>query len=142
MSQQRDKEIQELTKKIEEKKQALDRVKRYSYDTHMALNINATNYNLHTIDDVSLLISLIANLELNEKTFKDTIKKHNLPDISYKHQSYDVVDWVGDILARIKKINSIKEARELTQMQAVLNELLSQDFKTELRLEEIKKKIN
>lgn len=137
----RDQEIQQLTELIQKKKDELAKVKKYSYNTHMAFNALGINYNLHTIDDVSTLISFIAHLETGEAAFKAAIVKYNLPKIEFKHQSYPVSDWIEDIIARINKVNSIKETRNLSDMEAALNNLLSQDFKVNKELEQIKNKL-
>lgn len=134
----RDQEIQQLTELINKKKEELAKIKKYSYNTHMSFNALGVNYNLHTIDDISTLVSFIAHLETSESAFNAAILKYNLPKVEFKHQSYPVSDWIEDIVARINKVNSIKESKKLTEMEATLTNLLSQDFKVNKELEQIK----
>jgi len=136
-----DKEIERLTKLVEQKQALIDKSKRYNYNTRMVLTMDNKEYNLHTIQDIGQLVFFLSRLERMDLDYKETKNRYLSSSIligDFNWNGFSFTDWKEDILARIEKINIIKEANQLAELKSALDSLTSEETRKLKKLKEIK----
>lgn len=130
MTNKHDTKILNLKKQIEAKKKELGMVARFSPITNCSIEFLDKRFNINTLrkpDLEDLLINLnIVRMSVEQLEIKD-----------YSISGYTIEDWMTDISAKIKTIDHQSEVVKLKQAEAKLDELLSDDKKIELELNEI-----
>lgn len=126
-----DNRIIELKRQIEIKRDELLAVKqRFVPETNCVLELEGTTYNLNvcTADTLKFLL-----IRLNAYLMSAQALQIKIPEIS----GYDIAAWMSDIDNKIHGLNIKEEENKLKQMESKLNKLLSDDKKTELKIDEI-----
>ena len=135
--------IDGLLKKVEEKRRDIEIIKHAVFKTNMSLTFELTKgslstvYNLHTLDENSLLLFL-ARIEHMMSSIADTRMKYSIEN-QYVHHGFSLVDWRDDILTKLKMAQSSRKLKELKVLETKLNNLMSQEKKEMLEILEIKK---
>ena len=125
-----DDRILELKEKIEKKKQELsDKNKRFVPVTNCIIELDGVTNNLHTCDADKLAL-LLVKLSLYKK------EAENL-DINFVVSGYSIDDWITDIKNKFEVTKTKAEIYNLKAMEPKLDELLSEDKKTELEIDDI-----
>ncbi len=125
-----DDRILELKEKIEEKKQELSgKNTRFVPVTNCIIELDGMTNNLHTCDSDKLAL-LLVKLNLYKK------EAENL-DIDFVISGYSIDDWITDIKNKFDIIKTKAEIYNLKTMESKLDELLSEDKKTELEIDDI-----
>lgn len=125
-----DDRILELKEKIEEKKQELSgKNTRFVPVTNCIIELDGMTNNLHTCDSDKLAL-LLVKLSLYKK------EAENL-DIDFVISGYSIDDWITDIKNKFDVAKTKAEIYNLKTMESKLNELLSEDKKTELEIDDI-----
>lgn len=129
MSKVHDAKIIELKKQIEEKKEKLKDVKRFSPVTKCIINLDGKAQNLNVLKKEDLILLLV----------KLNLLKKSADELGYPLtiDSYLVQDWMEDIQSKLKLIEYKEEENKLNSLNQKLTTLLSEDKKVELELEEI-----
>lgn len=131
MKMNNDNRIIELKRQIEIKRDELLAVKqRFVPETNCVLELEGTTYNLNvcTADTLKFLL-----IRLNAYLMSAQALQIKIPEIS----GYDIAAWMSDIDNKIHGLNIKEEENKLKQMESKLNKLLSDDKKTELKIDEI-----
>lgn len=133
MSVSNDKKILMLRAKIQEKRDALDKIK-FSPITScsIALEDCEYRYNLHTLGKDTLEFLLV---RLNSY-------RMSMDDLGIKKlciSGFNICDWISDIKMKLAIVAQKFEESELKSFEDKLNCLLSEDKKTELELSSIEK---
>lgn len=131
MSKVNDAKIMKLKEEVAEKRKAVKKAsKRFSPITNCILNIDGTTQNIQvlTADQLTMLL-----IELNAWKMSAADLGIRVP----KMQGYDIEDWITDIKARLDNLNVNKTKKELDALEKQLNNLLSDDKKTELEIEQL-----
>ena len=133
-----DKLVNELIQQVELKKQTISKLEKPTYLTNMSLEIENIRYNLHVVKPEQL-VYLLSKLHRENEDFIMTCKTHNL-NYTYTKLGFTFNDWKTDILTkiRIQDISAIKF--ELEEDEKVLNSLMSEEQKREMKLKELSKK--
>ena len=126
-----DKRILDLKKNIELKKKTIKQNEKFNPVTNCMLKIGETMYNINVLD-VTSLIFLLGKLDTYLKVVQ-TEKLTNCTIIS----NFEIRDWHGDILSKIRTIKLKEEMSTLKSMEDKLGKLLSDKKKTELELDDI-----
>ena len=125
-----DDRILELKEKIEEKKQELSgKNTRFVPVTNCIIELDGMTNNLHTCDSDKLAL-LLVKLNLYKK------EAENL-DIDFVISGYSIDDWITDLKNKFDIIKTKAEIYNLKTMESKLDELLSEDKKTELEIDDI-----
>lgn len=125
-----DDRILELKEKIEEKKQELSgKNTRFVPVTNCIIELDGMTNNLHTCDSNKLAL-LLVKLNLYKK------EAENL-DIDFVISGYSIDDWITDIKNKFDITKAKAEIYNLKTMESKLDELLSEDKKTELEIDDI-----
>lgn len=129
MSKVHDTKIIELKKQIEEKKEKLKDVKRFSPITKCIINLEGKAQNLNVLKKEELILLLV---KLN--VFKKSADELGYP---LTIDGYLIQEWMEDIQSKLKLIEYKEEEQKLNALNKKLTTLLSEDKKVELELEEI-----
>lgn len=125
-----DDRILELKEKIEEKKQELSgKNTRFVPVTNCIIELDGMTNNLYTCDSDKLAL-LLVKLNLYKK------EAENL-DIDFVISGYSIDDWITDIKNKFDITKTKAEIYNLKTMESKLDELLSEDKKTELEIDDI-----
>lgn len=125
-----DDRILELKEKIEEKKQELSgKNTRFVPVTNCIIELDGMTNNLHTCDSDKLAL-LLVKLNLYKK------EAENL-DIDFVISGYSIDDWITDIKNKFYITKTKAEIYNLKTMESKLDELLSEDKKAELEIDDI-----
>lgn len=131
MSNINDSKIIELKKQIKEKREKLDTIKKFSPITNCSIEVDGVRFNIQVLGKEQL-ISLMVKLNSYRLSAKDLSV---LDD--YIISGYKVEDWITDMKAKLDLVSRKDEERKLKFMEDKLNELLSNEKKVEIELNEI-----
>jgi len=126
-----DERILEMRKKIQEKKESIGKVKRFSPITNCILPILGQTLNINVLSKDDLVRTLVM---LN--SFRMSAKDLELLD-ALNHNGYNIEDWITDIKNKLDSISKKEEETKLKTMEKKLEKLLSDDKRTELEIDEI-----
>lgn len=128
-----DKKVLELKNKIKEKKALLNKGKKFSPTTNASLILPQFDkvYNLHTLDIDTCRLLLV---HLN--TYKMSAKDLNL-DGPLVISNYNVDLWIEDLRSRMENLSIKSEEQKLHNLEKKLEQLLSEDKRTQLELDSI-----
>lgn len=124
-----DDRVLQLKKIVDEKKQELKTVKRFTPLTNCVLSLDGQNYNLNILqlDDLEFLL-----VKLNMY-----LRSANDLDIDLHISGYSITDWMTDIKSKMEIFEYKKKESELKVLEVKLDKMLSDEKKTELELDEI-----
>jgi hypothetical protein len=126
-----DKKIMLLKKQIEEKKATLSKSHRFEPITNCSLDIYGARYNLHVLQKEQLIVLYV---QLN--SYVTSAKELGYLE-SFIVNGFTLTDWVKDVKAKLDNVTRKEEASNLRDMETKLNELLSNDKKVSLAIDEI-----
>ena len=129
-----DEKIIKLKQQIEEKRNKLGNLKRFTPVTNCILELDGVTTNIQILSKEKLALLLV---KLN--LYKMSIKNLNMSFDKIIISGYDVRDWIMDILAKTDIIHYKEEEQKLKTMEDKLEKLLSNEKKTELAIDEIAK---
>lgn len=129
-----DEKIIKLKQQIEEKRNKLGNLKRFTPITNCILELDGVTTNIQILSKEKLALLLV---KLN--LYKMSIENLNMSFDKIMISGYDIRDWIMDILAKIDIISYKEEEQKLKTMESKLVELLSNEKKTELAIDEIEK---
>ena len=129
-----DEKIIKLKQQIEEKRNKLGNLKRFTPITNCILELDGITTNIQILSKEKLALLLI---KLN--LFKMSMENLNMSLDEIIINGYNIGDWMSDILTKIDIISYKEEEQKLKTMESKLVELLSKEKKTELAIDEIEK---
>lgn len=130
-----DQKIMELKKQIEEKKKQIVKAQKFSPITNCSIEIDGQRYNIQVLTKEQL-ISLMVKLN----SYAISADKLELLD-DYFITGYNVLDWIKDIKAKLDYVCRKEEENKLKTMEFKLHQLLSNEKKVELEIDEIMKSL-
>lgn len=131
MSNPNDSKIIELKKQIQEKRDKIDSTKRFSPITNCNFEFEETRYNINVLQKEQLTLILV-KLNMYRLSVKDLELSNEFTISGYKLE-----EWIADIKSRIDILSRKDEEKKLKLMEDKLTELLSNEKKVELELDEI-----
>lgn len=126
-----DSKIMTLKIQIAKKREQLDSVKRFQPITNCSIEVDGIRSNIQVLSKEQL-ISLLVKLN----SYMHSAKDLGLLE-EYLISGYKVEEWIGDIKSKLDVVSRKDEELKLKVMEIKLDELLSNDKKTELELNEI-----
>ena len=127
MATKNDKQILQLKKEIEIKKSSIAKGEKFIPKTNMNLELFGIKYNLHISESNRLLFL---------KSFLASLNNDNII-----LGGYSTKDYINDLESKYMQKNIKQEQDRLDVLEAKLHNLLSNETKIALDLEEIKKSI-
>jgi len=124
-----DKKIMELKKQIEEKKNKVSKSQRFTPITNCSIEVDGIRYNIQVLTKEQL-ITLMVKLNAYAMSAKDL-------EVEYIVSGFEVSDWIQDIKSKLDYVSRKEEENKLRIMEAKLDQLLSNEKKVELELDEI-----
>lgn len=135
MSTINDKKILDFKKDIEEKELKLNTFKKADLFTNCNFIFEGERYNLQTMQREPL-ISIMIKLNIYLLSAKDLGIK------DYKISGFKIEEWIADMKSLLENIDIRDEKLKLKKLKDKLNNLLSDDKKVELELEDIESQLN
>ena len=129
-----DEKIIKLKQQIEEKRNELGKLKKFTPITNCILELDGVTTNIQILPKEKLAL-LLVKLNLYKMSMENLKMSFDKIIIS----GYDIRDWMSDVLAKINVISYKEEEQKLKTMENKLIELLSSEKKTELAIDEIQK---
>jgi hypothetical protein len=131
--------IKELMKKVEEQKLILGNKERVSWLTNGVFTWDNGNFfNINTVMDKIVLATALGFLISQEDAFKKACSMLGV-DGEYKWHGCSVNEWKEDFITRIRIIDFDKKKKTLDATKAKLSSLVSEEARTKMELEDIKK---
>lgn len=124
-----DQKIMELKKQIEEKKNKIKKSQKFTPITNCSIEVDGQRYNLQVLTKEQL-ITLLVKLNLYSMSAKDL-------ELDYSISRFNVNDWITDVRAKLDFVSRKEEENKLKVMETKLHQLLSNEKKVELEIEEI-----
>lgn len=141
MTNDRDKLVKELFEVVQEKKAAIAKAEKPSWETNCAFRYgkeSSVSTNIHVCATVEDLLDILTFL-VTKKDAYDTAQKLLGTSIKFKWFGYTFGEWLSDIKTRLDKIEISVKKKELEALEARLDKLVSKEMREALELEEIKK---
>jgi len=129
-----DKKIMELKKQIEDKKNKISKSQRFTPVTNCSIEFDGVRYNLQVLTKEQL-ITLMVKLNAYAMSAKD------LELDSFVISGYVISDWITDIKSKLDFVSRKEEENKLKMMESKLHQLLSNEKKVELEIDEIMKNL-
>jgi hypothetical protein len=128
--------IQELLKKVEEKKAAIQKAERPVWETNCSFrwSSNSTT-NLH-VADVDTLVSMLAFLIRQSESHATAEAALNV-ESPFLHGGFTYKQWLKDIKLRLSILEVATTKKQLAALEEKLNQLMSPEMKAKKSLEEI-----
>ena len=138
-----DKKTLELIAQVKQKREEIARLDKPRYKTNCLMrHQDGSLSNLHVEADLRRLIECTAFLEAFAHAYAEAAKTLGLTDApEFTWQGYTLADWLGDIKARIGKIQIQARRKQLETMEARLRKLISPEMQAELELADIEKEL-
>lgn len=124
-----DETVLQLKRKLDKKRDELASMKPFVPETNLVLELEGLKTNLNVLDEDSLK-RLKIKLHLYEMSMKDL-------ELYLPISGYRIDQWMHDIDGKIETVSRKNKEKELKQLEAKLDKLLSDDKKVELELQEI-----
>lgn len=131
MANKNDERILELRKQIQEKKDKLGKIGRFTAITNCIIEIDGKNINLNVLDKEKLIA-----LAVKLNAYLMSAKALGLAE-QYKISNNSVSDWITDIMGKLDILNKKDEEKSLSLMEAKLEKMLSDEKQVELELDAI-----
>jgi len=135
MSKENDEKIMQLREVVAKKKEELKKYKRFNPITTCRLSIEDKDYNLHTLTLASASYLLVKLSLMKDK--KDQLKEKGIISVNITFSGYEIEYWIEDVIAVIQDLEFRNKKKELRAIESRLEDLLSEDKKTELETDKL-----
>jgi hypothetical protein len=126
-----DERILQLKEQIDIKKKLLGKCKKFVAITNCSINFEGVQININTLQKDGLIQLLVKLNALKTSAIDlDLLNDYNI-------SGYNVSEWIEDVKNKLDVLNIKQEELKLKQMEDRLSQLLSEDKKVELELEDI-----
>jgi hypothetical protein len=142
-----DKTTLDLIKDVENRKKEIASLKRPNYKTNCTFcwieNDIKTFLNLHVVNDVEVLISIVAHLMSVEDYYLKAAKAIGVskPQLK-KWQGFLISDWIEDVKTRINVVSLSEKKRKLELLENRLDKIISPELKAKMELAAIQDELS
>ncbi|MGG1440867.1 hypothetical protein ABE354_02180 [Brevibacillus laterosporus] len=136
MTKTNDQKILELKKQIEEKKKKVGMSQKFTPVTNCSIELDGARYNIQVLQKEQIILLVV---KLN--AYALAAKELGLLG-DYNISGFNVMDWLTDLKAKLDFVNRKEEEGKLKMMEAKLDQLLSNEKKVELEIDEIESMLN
>ena len=130
-----DEKIMALKSQIQEKKKSLKTKKRFTPITNCNLELDGVRYNIQ-VPNKEILTTLLVKLNMYRLSVVDL----GLED-EYIISGYNVNEWITDVKLKLEILKYEEEDRKLKRLELQLENLLSNEKKVSLAIDEIEELI-
>jgi hypothetical protein len=132
--------IKDLLAKLEEQKSGLGVKPKAAWATNGVFKFDHSDFfNINVTTDVSKFAAATGFLITGDNAFSKGCDELGLKDQVFKWDGYTREEWVQDFKTRIKIIEYDNRKKLLEATKTKLNGLVSEEARTEMELEDIKK---
>jgi hypothetical protein len=139
-----DNTIKELMDLASKKGAQIKSTERYANKTNLSFPVDESslrsNINLNVVMNATDFVKILATLKKERNFFDEAAQELGLK-ASFKWGGFSYDDWKSDIQNRVDTLNLKKKRAELKEIQDTLKDLMSPEMKTNMKLEEIKKRL-
>jgi len=135
-----DTKILELKQKIADKKKKIGNAK-FVPITNCSLELDGQRYNIQVLSKDQLTLLLI-KMNMYKLSALDLEEDNKISCYNFNISGYDINSWVYDISNRLKILFSKDEEKKLKELEDTLQQLLSSDKQTEIKLQNIENLLN
>jgi hypothetical protein len=134
-----DEKIKQLMGLVDEKKAKLGKKPATTLKTNGVFKMfgDGRHTNINTINDMSLAVGIVKHLIMERKYIEEAEKLLGVDSGETTWDGYDVDEWIFDIKTRVSIIQYNEEKRKLAKLEKSLQNLISEDAKTEMELDNI-----
>ena len=126
-----DEKIIVLKKQIEEKKAKINKSQRFMPITNCSIEVDGVRHNIQVLTK-DQIISLLVKLN----SYAMSADELGIL-LDYNISGFNVMDWIKDLESKLEFLSRKEEENKLKVMESKLDQLLSNEKKTELELDEI-----
>ena len=130
-----DQKILELKKKIEEERKLLSGTEKFQPLTTCIIERFGIKVNLRTLTDAELRLILVAINALLKSSVEMGMQNVSISDFALE-------DWQNDVISMLKQREKVERKSIINRLEAKLQNMLSDEKKTELEIENIEKLLN
>ena len=131
--------IKELLQKVDEQKNGLGKKEKVAWQTNGIFKRDSINwFNINTVTDFSLLASALGFLISQDESFQKACKRLGVT-AEFKWDGYTIKEWEEDFQLRIKLVEWDNRKKKLDETKKRLSGLVSEEARTEMELDDIKK---
>lgn len=134
--------IKQLMTKVATQKEALGTKPKVSWKTNGVFQFDKTNHlNMNTVNDSGKLVLALAHLLVQNTSTLEAAKMLNVNPPKFDWSGYSIEDWIEDFKMRLSIISWEAKKAQLDATQAKLSQLVSEEARTEMELENIAKSL-
>ena len=139
MNKTKDQIVQELQNQVILKKALIKRLEKPDWKTTCSYKETPTSMsiNIHVVSDLNVLIGIVASITNRQETMERAAKSLGIEKYTYKHDGFDVSDWINDVKLRLQKIDISTERNKLDEIEKRLAKLESPELKEQRELEDL-----
>ena len=135
-----DEKIKLLLSKIDSEKKALGARPKVSWNTNCLFRFDdSRHFNLNTVKDTGYLVRALGFLLEKESSQQEAARRLGVENYVFDWKGYSLQDWEHDFKLKCDTIAWNARQDKLAKLQKQLKELVSDEAKTEMALDEIEK---
>lgn len=135
-----DEKVRELFNSVQEKKLAIEKAERPCWLTGGNFGFSANSahdrINVQTVGDVRKIVEMYAFL-IDRKEKSENAAKELGVDYKFTWLGFSVDEWKNDFQTRVNQISIQEKRRELAEIEARLNAIISPELRAQMELEAI-----
>ena len=137
-----DAKVQKLIEEVKKRRASICKTEKSTWTTNGSFRYfehsTEGSFNLQTITDEVELAKALAFLIDREGAFKEACKRLDVKG-DFVWLGYSVADWEGDFKTRLDKVRLNSEKKKLVAVEKQLEDLMSDDLKTDMQIAAIEK---
>lgn len=135
-----DEKVKALFTSVQEKKLAIEKAERPNWITAGMFGYSANSahdrINLQTVTDVRKIVEMLAFLTERKEKSENAAQELGV-DYKFTWLGFSVDEWKNDFQIRVNQISIQEKRRELAEIEARLNAIISPELKAQMELEAI-----
>ena len=135
-----DQKVKKLFDLVKEKKLAIEKAEKPSWETSCMFGYSANSAHdradIRTITDLRKLVDMLAFL-IDRKEKSEKSANELGVDYEFKWLGFSIDEWKSDIQTRVNQILIQEKRKELSEIEARLNAIISPELKAQMELEAI-----
>ena len=142
MTKTTDEKVRELFDSVQEKKLAIEKAERPCWLTSGNFGFSANSAHdrteVKTVTDVRKIVEMYSFL-IDRKEKSENASKELGVDYKFTWLGFSVDEWKSDFQTRVNQISIQEKRKELAEIEARLNAIISPELKAQMELEAISK---
>ena len=139
-TQTKDDLVQELIGIVQEKKEAIEKIEKPTWETNSVFMIDGKMSNIKTISSVDKVVELFGHVIAAKKVHDESVQLLGV-ESTFKFSGFTFEQWLNDFKNIAGQINIKKMKADLEEDEARLNRLVSKEKREELELQALAKKL-